>query len=76
MFVVEIMGHKVGHICLSAGIAAGADIILLPEIPYDIEVVAGEIEKKVKAGKKHIVIACAEGLFLKKNHCFQRNNIN
>ena len=65
VFVVEIMGHKVGHICLSAGIAAGADIILLPEIPYDIEVVAGEIEKKVKAGKKHIVIACAEGAISK-----------
>lgn len=40
VFVVEIMGHKVGHICLQAGIAAGVDAILLPEIPYDIKVVA------------------------------------
>lgn len=40
VFVVEIMGHKVGHICLQAGIAAGVDAILLPEIPYDIKVIA------------------------------------
>ena len=33
IFIVEIMGHKVGHICLAAGIASGADVILLPEIP-------------------------------------------
>ena len=37
VFLVEIMGHKVGHITLHAGIAGGADIILLPEIPYDIQ---------------------------------------
>ena len=63
VFVVEIMGHKVGHICLSAGIAAGADIILLPEIPYDIEVVAGEIEKKVKAAGERIVPKIADTIF-------------
>jgi len=74
VFVVEIMGHKVGHICLSAGIAAGADIILLPEIPYDIEVVAGEIEKKVKAGKKHIVIACAEGAISKEESLLSKKH--
>lgn len=60
VFVVEIMGHKVGHICLQAGIASGADVILLPEIPYDIK----EIVKKIKESQKkkgYTIIACAEG---------------
>lgn len=61
VFIVEIMGHKVGHICLSAGIAGGADIILLPEIPYDIKKVAKAIQKREKAGKHFSIIACAEG---------------
>ena len=61
LFVVEIMGHKVGHICLHAGIAAGADMILLPEIPYDIKAMAEFIRKKQEAGQKYFVIACAEG---------------
>jgi len=61
VFIVEIMGHKVGHICLSAGIAGGADVILLPEIPYDIQKVANAIQKREKEGKKFSIIACAEG---------------
>ena len=52
VFVVEIMGHKVGHICLQAGIAAGVDAILLPEIPYDIKVVAKKIKENQKTGKE------------------------
>ena len=40
IFIVEVMGHKVGWLTLSAGIAGGADVILLPEIPYDIDKVA------------------------------------
>lgn len=51
VFVVEIMGHKVGHICLQAGIAAGVDAILLPEIPYDIKVVTKK-SKKIKNRKR------------------------
>lgn len=39
VFIIEVMGHKVGHVTLHAGIAGGADVILLPEIPYDINVV-------------------------------------
>lgn len=61
IFVVEIMGHKVGHICLSAGISSGADVILLPEIPYDIKKVAEAIQERVKNGKNFSIIACAEG---------------
>lgn len=67
VFVVEIMGHKVGHICLSAGIASGADVILLPEIPYDIQKVAKAIKNREKAGKKFTIIACAEGAISKED---------
>lgn len=65
VFIIEIMGHKVGHICLSAGIASGADVILLPEIPYDIEKVAKAIKNREKEGKKFSIIACAEGALSK-----------
>lgn len=65
VFVIEVMGHKVGHICLSAGIAAGADVILLPEIPYDIKEVAKAIKAREKSGKKFSIIACAEGALSK-----------
>ena len=45
VFIVEVMGHKVGSLTLHAGIAGGADIILIPEIPYDIEKVVAAIQK-------------------------------
>lgn len=61
IFVVEIMGHKVGWLTLCAGIAGGADVILIPEIPYDIKSVAREIEKREKSGKDFSIIAVAEG---------------
>lgn len=61
VFIVEIMGHKVGWLTLYAGIAGGADAILLPEIPYDISRVADSIEARSKAGKRFSIIAVAEG---------------
>ncbi len=61
IFVVEVMGHKVGWLTLSAGIAGGADVILLPEIPYDINKVASLIEKRTEMGKNFSIIAVAEG---------------
>ena len=48
VFIVEIMGHKVGWLTLHAGIAGGADIILVPEIPYDINKVAAAVNKRAK----------------------------
>ncbi|MGN1183457.1 MAG: 6-phosphofructokinase [Faecalibacillus sp.] len=65
LFVVEIMGHKVGHICLQSGIASGVDAILLPEIPYDINNLVQAVQKKQKQGQKYFVIACAEGALSK-----------
>lgn len=61
IFVVEIMGHKVGWLTLHAGIAGGADIILLPEIPYTIDAAAKALHKREQQGKKFSIIAVAEG---------------
>ncbi len=61
IFVVEIMGHKAGWLTLYAGIAGGADIILIPEIPYDINKIKAEIEKRNSENKGFSIIAVAEG---------------
>ena len=59
------MGHKVGSLTLNAGVAGGADVILLPEIPYDINKVAEAIQKRNKAGKRFTILAVAEGAISK-----------
>ncbi len=61
VFVVELMGHKVGWLTLYAGIAGGADVILLPEIPYSMKSVLAALEKRKQAGKKFSIVAMAEG---------------
>lgn len=67
IFIVEIMGHKVGWLPLYAGIAGGADIILLPEIPYDIDKVIEAIDNRSQAGKGFTIIAVAEGAISKED---------
>ena len=59
--LVEIMGNKVGWLTLYAGVAGGADIILLPELPFSLEHVCKKIEKRAKDGKAFSIIAIAEG---------------
>nr|WP_300851056.1 ATP-dependent 6-phosphofructokinase [uncultured Acetatifactor sp.] len=61
IFIVEVMGHKVGWLTLSAGVAGGADVILLPEIPYDINKVAKTLNSRIDNGKKFSILAVAEG---------------
>ncbi len=61
IIVVEIMGHNTGWLTLGAGIAGGADVILIPEIPYDIEIIAESILQRNRAGKHFSIIAVAEG---------------
>ena len=61
IIVVEIMGHNAGWLALGAGIAGGADVILIPEIPYDIEKIAQAIKKRSRGGKRFSIIAIAEG---------------
>lgn len=67
VFIVEIMGHKTGWLTLYAGIASGADIILLPEIPYDINSICDAIEKREKQGKRFSILAVAEGAISKED---------
>ncbi len=59
--VVELMGNKAGWLTLYAGIAGGADIILIPEFPYSIENVCTAIEKRSEQGKSFSILAVAEG---------------
>ncbi len=61
IFVVEVMGHKAGWLTLYSGVAGGADVIVIPEIPYDINKIKAEIDKRTKAGKTFSIIAVAEG---------------
>lgn len=61
VFIVEVMGHKVGWLTLWAGIAGGADIILIPEIPYNIDYVISAIKERERKGKKFTILAVAEG---------------
>lgn len=61
IIVVEIMGHRAGWLALGSGIAGGADVILLPEIPYDINIVADAIRTRVRGGKSFSIVAVAEG---------------
>ncbi|MDD3402304.1 MAG: ATP-dependent 6-phosphofructokinase [Hespellia sp.] len=67
VFIIEVMGHKVGYVTLYAGIAGGADIILLPEIPYDIDVITDVINKRTAAGKPFTILAVAEGAISKED---------
>ncbi len=67
VFIVEVMGHKVGWLTLHAGIAGGADVILLPEIPYDIDAVVEAIQKRTEEGKRFSILAVAEGAISKED---------
>lgn len=74
VFIVEVMGHKVGWLTLYAGIAGGADIILLPEIPYDINKVVEAIEKRSRAGKGFTILAVAEGAISKEDAALSKKD--
>ncbi|MBR6571066.1 MAG: ATP-dependent 6-phosphofructokinase, partial [Clostridia bacterium] len=63
--VVEIMGNKAGWLTLYSGVAGGADVILLPEIPYDIKEVAKAVGDRAKSKKAFSIVAVAEGALSK-----------
>lgn len=65
VFVIEIMGHKVGWIPLYAGVAGGADVILIPEIPYELDNVIKAIDEREKHGGRFALIVVAEGAITK-----------
>ncbi|KPL76987.1 6-phosphofructokinase [Ornatilinea apprima] len=61
IIVVEIMGHNAGWLALGAGLAGGADVILVPEIPYDVEKIAEAILQRSRGGKRFSIVAVSEG---------------
>ncbi len=67
IIVVEIMGHRAGWLALGAGIAGGADVILIPEIPYNIESIAEAIRDRARGGKPFSIVAVAEGAVSKQD---------
>lgn len=63
VLVCEIMGNKAGWLTLNAGIAGGADIIVIPEIPYDIDKICDAVMARTASGKTFSILAVAEGAF-------------
>jgi 6-phosphofructokinase 1 len=65
IIVCEVMGHKAGWLALGAGVAGGADVILIPEIPYDVKKVAQAITTRSRGDKRFSIVAVAEGALSK-----------
>jgi len=61
IIVVEVMGHNTGWLALGAGLAGGADVILIPEIPYDMDAVAEAIRQRHRRGASFSIVAVSEG---------------
>ncbi len=61
-FIIETMGHKNGYLAQHAGIVSGAEMILIPELPVDIEQVVKSVENAYIRGKSHCIIVAAEGI--------------
>jgi 6-phosphofructokinase 1 len=59
--VVEVMGHNTGWIALGAGLAGGGDVILIPEVPYDLETIAGAILERRASGSTFSIVVVSEG---------------
>jgi ATP-dependent phosphofructokinase / diphosphate-dependent phosphofructokinase len=62
VMILEVMGRDTGHIALNGGIAGGADVILIPELPYTIEGVAEHIRHVLSHGRTHALVVVAEGV--------------
>lgn len=67
IIVVEVMGHNAGWLALGAGIAGGADVILIPEIPYDVNIIAESIQDRYRSGKAFSIVAVSEGAMSKED---------
>ncbi len=61
IIVAEVMGHRAGWLALGSGIAGGADVILIPEIPYNVENIAEAIRRRSRRGTNFSIVAVAEG---------------
>jgi 6-phosphofructokinase 1 len=67
IIIAEIMGHRAGWLTLGAGIAGGADVILIPEMPYDIVHIASAIRQRSRHGTNFSIVAVAEGAMSKED---------
>jgi len=67
IIVVEVMGHRAGWLALEAGMAGGADVILIPEIPYNLARVANAIRERSRKGKRFSIVVVAEGAMSKED---------
>lgn len=67
IIVLEVMGHNAGWLALAAGTAGGADVILIPEIPYDINKVADAILQRSRSGKGFSIVCVSEGAMPKED---------
>jgi 6-phosphofructokinase 1 len=61
VMIAEVMGRYAGWLALQSGVAAGGDVILMPEIPYDVQVVTDFLEKRSRRGKRFSIVVVAEG---------------
>jgi 6-phosphofructokinase 1 len=61
VMILEVMGRDVGHIAINAGVAGGADVILIPELPYTLEGIANKIDDVRAEGRNHALLVVAEG---------------
>ena len=67
IIIAEIMGHRAGWLTLGAGIAGGADVVLIPEIPYDVNHIAAAIRRRSRHGTNFSIVAVAEGALSKED---------
>jgi len=67
IIIVETMGHNAGWLALGAGVAGGADVILIPEIPYEVDKIANAILERSQSGKHFSIVAVSEGAMSKGN---------
>ena len=61
VIVIELMGHKTGWLTLFSGVAGGGDVILIPEIPYNIKSISRHLEERADSGKRFSIVVVAEG---------------
>jgi len=61
VMIVEVMGHRSGWVALYSGVAGGGDILLIPEIPYEMDIVSDKVKERNKRGKRFSILVVAEG---------------
>jgi 6-phosphofructokinase 1 len=61
VMIIEVMGHNAGWIALHSGIAGGGDIILIPEIPYKVDIIAKKVKERSRKGKRFSIVVVSEG---------------